>query len=354
MSHLKERKENNCLNCNAIINGKFCQICGQENVETKESAWNLITHFFEDITHFDGKFFSSLKLLITKPGFLSREYMLGRRASYLNPVRMYIFTSAIFFLIFFSFLKTKDTSIIQINSSQNGKTYEQTLKMDSLAFDAFTKNINKQNGKGAVPMSREMYKIYFDSSVDHSGVQFTPGKYKTKSDYDSIIALGKKNHTWLERKLVYKQIEINNKFKGNAKEGIKVFSEIFFHSLPQMFFISLPIFAFLLKLLYVRRKQFYYVSHGIFSIHIYVFTFIVMFVTLSFNKINESLHWTSLIVFRNIVTVAIFFYLYKAMRNFYQQSRGKTVLKYLLLYLLFLIAIAILFIIFIFFSLFKL
>ena len=63
MSHFKERKEKKCLNCNAIVHDRFCGICGQENIEPKESAWHLINHFFQDITHFDGKFFSSLKYL---------------------------------------------------------------------------------------------------------------------------------------------------------------------------------------------------------------------------------------------------------------------------------------------------
>ena len=77
-------------------------MCGQENLEPKETVWHLVNHFFEDITHFDGKFFSTVKYLITKPGFLSKEYMQGRRASYLNPIRMYVFTSAIFFVVLFS------------------------------------------------------------------------------------------------------------------------------------------------------------------------------------------------------------------------------------------------------------
>ena len=81
----------------------YCHICGQENVEPKESVWHLVTHYFNDITHFDGKFFSTLKLLLLRPGFLPAEYVRGRRASYLNPIRMYIFTSFLFFLIFFSF-----------------------------------------------------------------------------------------------------------------------------------------------------------------------------------------------------------------------------------------------------------
>ena len=113
MSHLKERKEKNCLNCQATLYGRYCHVCGQENLEPKETVWHLVTHFFNDITHFDGKFFSTVKYLLRKPGFLSAEYMAGRRASYLNPIRMYVFTSAIFFLLLFAMKDPKD----MVNSS---------------------------------------------------------------------------------------------------------------------------------------------------------------------------------------------------------------------------------------------
>lgn len=102
MSHLEERSEKICLNCNAQLAGPFRHICGQHNIEPKETVLHLKTHFINDITHFDGKFFSTLGLLIKRPGFLPAQYMMGKRAAYFNPVRMYIFTSAIFFLIFFS------------------------------------------------------------------------------------------------------------------------------------------------------------------------------------------------------------------------------------------------------------
>jgi len=146
LSHLKERKEKNCLNCNAQVQGRFCHICGQENVETKESAWHLISHFFQDITHFDGKFFTSVKLLITRPGFLSREYMAGRRASYLNPVRLYVFTSAFFFLIFFSLYTSSDQELIKEMPSASEikaklkKTKETVSAKLEKATDATTKN----------------------------------------------------------------------------------------------------------------------------------------------------------------------------------------------------------------------
>ena len=102
MSHSKERKEKICLNCEAELIGTYCHTCGQKNLEPKESVWDLITHFLYGITHFEGKLFKTLKYLIIKPGFLSKEYLSGRRAGYLNPIHMYVVTSAFFFILFFS------------------------------------------------------------------------------------------------------------------------------------------------------------------------------------------------------------------------------------------------------------
>ncbi len=352
MSHLKERKEMNCLNCNAEVQGRFCHNCGQENIEPKETVWHLISHFFQDITHFDGKFFSSLKYLVTKPGFLSTEYMIGRRASYINPIRMYVFTSAIFFLIFFSVFKLGTQSMV--TTDMNGKTYVQIEAMDSLAFDAFTKNVNKEDKKAALPMNRAEFKRYFDSSTNTSNFQFTPGQYKSKAEYDSLLKSGKKKHNWFEKQLIYKNIEINEKFKGHKQEIFSTFSEIMLHSLPQMLFILLPLFAGILKLLYIRRKNYYYVNHGIFSIHFYIFSFIAMLVIFSLSRLNDSLHWGLITFIKTVLSLGIFFYLYKAMRNFYQQGRAKTILKFFILCFLLFIIIMLLFVVFVFFSLFKL
>jgi hypothetical protein len=52
------------------------------------------------VTHFDGKFFTTLKSLLLKPGFLTEEYVKGRRMKYLDPVRMYLFVSFAFFLMY--------------------------------------------------------------------------------------------------------------------------------------------------------------------------------------------------------------------------------------------------------------
>ena len=102
MSHKPERKEKNCLNCETIVQGRYCHVCGQENTVPHQSFGGLTKHFIYDIFHFDGKFFETLIPLFFKPGVVAREYTSGKRIKFLDPIRMYLFTSAVFFLIFFS------------------------------------------------------------------------------------------------------------------------------------------------------------------------------------------------------------------------------------------------------------
>ncbi len=95
------RTENDCLNCGAELQGKFCHVCGQENLQIKESFGHMMEHAISDYFHFDHQFFNTLKPLLFKPGFLTNEYMAGRRVSYLHPVKMYIFISVVYFLLLF-------------------------------------------------------------------------------------------------------------------------------------------------------------------------------------------------------------------------------------------------------------
>jgi hypothetical protein len=105
-------------------------------------------------------------------------------------------------------------------------------------------------------MNREQFKKYFDSSGGTGALRFAPGNYKSKAAYDSLLQSGKKKHNWLERQLTYRDIEINEKFRGNTQALISTFANIMLHSLPQMLFVLLPIFAGILKLLYIRRKNY--------------------------------------------------------------------------------------------------
>lgn len=356
MSHIPERKEKTCLNCGAAVMGRYCHVCGQENVEPKESFWHLVTHFFNDITHFDGKFFTTLKDLLFRPGFLSKEYMIGRRASYLNPIRMYVFTSAIFFLLFFSFFESKGP--LKIVPTINGKTLEQIDRMDPATFVKFTTDLNEESDRPAAPMTREEFKQYADTIIrvlflDSSGLHIAGAKYNSVKEFDSLQHTHAREQSWFKRQLIYKELELNEKYHNNKLEIFGAIKEGLMHKLPQMLWISLPLLALIMKIMYVRRKQFYYVSHIIFCIHLYIFIFIGQLIIFSISKVNKTLDLGFLTALSTVLTLGLFVYAYVALKNFYGQGWIKTFFKFLLINISYIIILLLLFAFFAVFSFFN-
>ena len=365
MSHSKEREDKNCLNCGAAIYGKYCHICGQENVETKESFFSLITHFVYDVTHFDGKFFSTLKYLLFKPGFLSAEFIKGRRSSYLNPIKMYVFTSALFFISFFYIFHPEE--IMNQSNEEIESLTAREIKQELLSEKALNEKTIKALGLKTAKRKQIEKKIQLiNTDLDSLAKDTTRlkerlhyffeeknnfidlGNYKSVKEYDSIqnTLPNAEKRNWISGLIERKTAMINEKYRHEA--GSKLI-EVFIHKLPQILFVSLPIFAAMLYLLNVRRKR-YYVEHGIFTIHLYIATFIIMLLMIiSNNVLPEQLDdWLNPILF-----ISVFVYLYKAMRNFYLQTRIKTMLKLILLNFAMLFVILILFVSFFLLSIFT-
>lgn len=393
MSHSPERKEKVCLNCNTDIHGLYCHVCGQQNTEPKESVWGLITHFFYDITHFDGKFFNTLKYLVAKPGFLSAEYIKGRRASYLNPIRMYIFTSALFFIIFFSVAgidnigpsgkdDDKDSSFTEsaagIADAQKAALRFADTKADSQAIlkalsrleDSIKlKETNLAQAKGDTAVIKKGTASNIKTGDGdtakakpkrrkNGGWAFTVSKfdYTSVEQYDSIqhTLAPDKQDNWFERLMTRRQIVLRKKYGNDGTTLMKAWLDAFIHQFPKLLFVSLPIFALILRLLYIRRKQFYYVDHGIFSIHIYIFDFILLLVSMGLSWLNNATGWSLFNWLQLPLWLYLLYYHYKALRNFYRQGTGKTIVKFILLNLLAFVSIIILFALFFIFAAFQL
>lgn len=367
MSHLKEREEKNCLNCGAIVHGRYCHICGQENIEPKESFWQLLTHFAYDITHFDGKFFSTLRYLLFKPGFLSKEYLKGKRASYLHPIRMYVFTSAFFFLVFFSLHKEEE--VVKINETD--PTAAQVMKnlekkkanlLESLN-DSMPSIARKPMLKAIQMVDSDMAAMRKDTTVKKrlksEGGNFTifsmsstDQRYRTEKEYDSLqltLAPGKRDN-FIERRFAHQSMHLREKYQNNGKAIWTAIFSKFQHLFPQMMFVSLPLFALMLQLLYSRRKSFFYVNHVVYTIHLYCATFIIILLGMFIDLLMDNLGMKESDWVSTVFGLFVIFYWYKSMRHFYEQRRGKTLLKYVLLGLLSIFLMMIIFTIFFIFS----
>src|ERR1051325_10982684 len=88
-----------CANCGAPLNGRFCQTCGQKAASPNVSLHDVYHEAFHEFAHVDGKIVQTLRLLLTKPGQLTREFLEGRRQRYVSPLRLYLTCSLIFWAL---------------------------------------------------------------------------------------------------------------------------------------------------------------------------------------------------------------------------------------------------------------
>lgn len=315
----------------------------------------MVTHFFYDITHFDSSFFTTVKDLLFKPGFLSKEYMKGRRVSYLHPIRMYVFTSAIFFLLFFSFFVSSESFSPKLDTVVAAEKRAEYIRELQLRWEKDTANEwLKQRLIFAKDTTHQLTTsdiLKFEVSNGFN-ISFTGSNYRTFEEYDSVESTlpASKKDGWIVRRLVRMDINLRKKFEENPEGVTKEFVDSVLHRLPYMLLISLPFFALILKLVYIRRRQFYYADHGVFTIHIYVFTFLFLLLTLTLKKLQDATGLGFIDIIVTILVILLFYYLYKAMKTFYGQGRWKTFFKFLIVSLLSFLMMFILFLLFMFFS----
>ncbi len=358
MSHLPERKEKNCLNCEAFVHGRYCHVCGQENTVIKQGFASLVKHFIFDIFHFDGKFFDTLKYLLFKPGLVPKEYMEGKRINYLDPIRMYLFTSAFFFLIFFSL--NKPTDAINITGDKRLMTKVERFEYSS--------HLYKENAQNPDSIVQKQLKFLLDTS-------FRIGLFKemnTAGDSSFIINLKNIPYLMVVSKIQKGQDELNvgndwlstttkkkwkayrQKFADDDKAMMLDMVNSFLHKFPYILFVSLPFFALILKLLYIRRKQFYYNDHAVFTLYHYIFSFILLIFYFLLSELYDWLHWGIVRFFAGILLLSGGVYLALAMKRFYRQAWAKTLGKFLLLNILGLLVLILIFILFLIFAFFQL
>src|SRR5881397_4339901 len=86
-----------CENCGAQLTGRYCAQCGQPAIDYRRSFRHVIVDVLDSFLNWDSKFFATLGLLIVKPWRLTNEFLAGKRVRYVNPLRLYLLASILFF-----------------------------------------------------------------------------------------------------------------------------------------------------------------------------------------------------------------------------------------------------------------
>jgi len=372
-----------CENCHLPLNGPFCANCGQEADSKLKYFWVVIMHLLDDIFSFDSRASRTLFPLLTRPAFLTNEYFAGRRVHYVPPLRLYLFISIIFFLTLKFFIATdnnktitvsdKQALITQVKSHIKGLQTEKlavekkqeasndvsdnisTLDADIAKFNVYLDDLNSDyslgNNKQIIKLTRELLELEFDQIKEE-----LPADEQAR--FDSLIASrlkakdGTQNNEGIKiannddgtLSFDFLSDEKNKKVNAFAKEltekAEKAFNtdtgpliEQVIGKLPQLMFILLPLFAVLLKVMFIFSKRLY-MEHLTVALHSHSFIFIAILLSEVLDVIDAYLEptYSSLANFTGFVAGVILLwipvYLFLMQRKVYRQGYFFTLVKF--------------------------
>jgi hypothetical protein len=272
-----------CLNCGAALSGPYCPKCGQHDVDYNRSFGHIVEDGLEGVLHFDGRFFKSVRFLVTRPGFLTREFIAGRRASYTHPLRFYIFASFLFFAA------------------------QAVVGPKAKPSDAAPgKSGSKAAAKLAVGQAEDTGKTPpAENAADAAPV----------ATADTLLG-GTTKSPWFRRMLGGKL--------GPLRRGALVREMA--HLMPTMLFLCMPLLAAVLKLVYFRSRRLY-IEHLIFALHVMAFVFLAMLVGNLLQAIAGHVGDGTESVMGLLVFGFSTWVVFRSFRAVYGQGRLKTFLK---------------------------
>jgi hypothetical protein len=265
-----------CPNCGAIVSGNFCHDCGQETVLHPPSTREFVHEFIGHYVALEGKLWKSLLLLLFRPGQLTLEYIKGRRVRYIQPLRLYL----TFSLIFFAVMKYNGHDGIKVEPQQDR------------------------------PVAAAQHNANGKSELMHED---EPGEI-ADGTADLRERIGKINAHWGE--------QADRFAKMSMEERNQVLKTAFYSYVPYAVFFMMPLFALYLKVMYLGSGR-RYGEHLLFALHVNGFAFLAMTLMMITPGFLGIVAW--------ILGLWLVFYTPVAMRRVYGGSRLGTGVRWFVL-----------------------
>lgn len=321
-----KRHNENCLNCGTPLTDVFCSHCGQKDLPRRQTLRELFDNFISSFWSYDGKFFRTTKYLITKPGFLAKEYNEGKRESYYHPARMYVFISFVFFFLLFNISVDEPDAILQLERSdvEELKSDFGDPRVDSLLNrlprdpDDEDQFLLSQQTLDSLDLAISR-KSKFNLNLSLGDVE-----YETVAEYDSAQqALPDAARAgWFERKIQIREIQLNQRYHSKNRNFGSDVKHVLLDNSSKLIFFRSPVFALLFKLLY-QSKGFFYSEHLAFSICYYNFVSLAAYTQFLLSMAPKLTWYATLVGFWMVL------YLLFAVKCVNDLSWRKTIAKFL-------------------------
>ncbi len=316
-----------CANCGSALAGPYCSHCGQHVADFHRSVWRFVAEFLDNTICWDNKLFRTLGPLFKRPGFLTAEFMVGRRARYVHPLRLFLFTSAICLTL----LKFGHDNLVFVNT---GHAAPRAKKHGSPVTTG-------DSGKPAETPFASPASPGGTSSGDAAG---DADAVSIKAAVADAIAKGRQNETKnaddvgdkFARDVLSRidQAGGTDRFKQNLADNVQ-------QRLSWVALALLPVFALGLRAVYWRKDS-YYFAHLIFSLHYHTFLLLFWTAYTGLVAVVSLLPLGSVLAtMMKLGLLAPLVYLYVALRRLFGEGPKRTAVKVTLLGSMHLLAIVI-------------
>jgi hypothetical protein len=294
----------NCTNCEAALSGPYCSACGQRVLHHGLSLGEFLGDAAEVITHADSRFWRTFVPLLFRPGFLTQQYVMGRRASYLPPFRLYLVLSVVFFLVM------PLTSGREVEDPAKAKVHVLAPAQVRAALQTEIDESKDPAEKAELQSQLQQF--------DAMRSKFAPVLAGDGTHSCSRLIEITSVPAWIRQRLV------DACAKTQLDHGRELGRNLV-HNLGRAMFVLLPLIAALMMLLYWRPRR-HYVEHLLLLLHNHAFVFITLTALMLMASFVVSDTWAGWI--GTALSLYMIFYLYKSMRRVYGQGRLQTFLKF--------------------------
>jgi hypothetical protein len=296
--------EDQCENCGALLHGPYCSQCGQKAADRIVPIWHMINEALEAVFELDLRVLRTMPKFLFLPGRLTKEYINGRRKRYLRPFRLYLFATFVLFAVIA--LTTTGTFGIVLDPQGMARLNPPSTGITLGGGPDSTVTAGTSSVFGD-PEGRERLARQFESD----SVRVSMSLYDDPAANERLEEL-------LKQRI------------AQALRTPWAFVNSMIDRGPYLMFLMLPIFALLLKLLYVRRGRLY-VEHLIFSLHVHALAFFAFTVGLLLDQSEGGWLETT----ATWVELSPLLYLVLAMAHVYDQGLLKSTVKASILLLIY-------------------
>jgi hypothetical protein len=322
-----------CANCGDPTPGRFCPTCGQRRTTVRVSVGAIVGEVIRDELALNSALPRTLVGILLQPGRLTNEYIRGRVVSYIPPLRLYLISSVLFFLLL-SFVGLRaldrpapvmldgapsadaaadDDSVRAVLQAQR----EQLASLDTAGLPVMARSFVRR----AIAETDAALAGAGDTTAEQTrarralpdAVALPPGTMQPWAADMRRSARGAPLQHAVERKL-------DQLGHLPPEDAIREFLSSMLDFAPHAMFVLLPVFALLLKLLYIRRDR-YYAEHFVFALHVHSFFFLMFIIML-------ALPWDRA---DGLLIIWMVVYVWLAMKRVYRQGLVRTTAKWLAL-----------------------